>query len=63
MFEKSLFHATRAVKVENYSKIIIASPDTDAFINSIHHFNCWKYVDLEELWVGSKKKSSQQYTN
>ena len=46
--------------VENYSMIIIASPNTDVFINSIHHFNCWKYADLEELWVVSGKRGSQQ---
>ena len=43
-----------------YFKFIIASPDADVFINSIPHFNCWKYVDLEELWLVSGKKVSQQ---
>ena len=55
-----IFTANHAVKVENYSKIIIASPDTDVFINSIHHFNCWKYADLEVLWVVSGNRGSQQ---
>ena len=58
--DRMIFHANHTVKVENYSKIIIASPDTDVFINSIHHFNCWKYADLEELWVVSGKSGSQQ---
>ena len=46
--------------MENYSKIIIASSDTDVLINSIYHCSPWMQADLEELWVVCGEKASQQ---
>ena len=49
--DRIIFHVNHAVKLENYSKIIIASSDTDVLINSIYHCSRWMQADIEELWV------------
>ena len=46
-----LFHADHAIKIENFKKIIIVSPDTDVLVSAVHHFSRWVFSDLKELWI------------
>ena len=47
-----LFHANHALKINNYKKLIVASsPDKDILFNIRHHFSCWMFSDLRQLWV------------
>ena len=55
-----LFHANHALKVNSYRKLIIASLDRYVLVNVIHHFSCWIFSDLKELWVLSPNKASQK---
>ena len=48
--DQLLYHANHALKINNYKKLIIASPDTDVLVNVIHLFSCWMFSDLKELW-------------
>ena len=56
-----LFHADHAIKIENFKKIIIVSPDTDVLVSAVHHFSRWVFSDLKELWIiGGKKETQRQ---
>ena len=35
--DQIFFHASHAIKVENYGSVIMASPDTDTFVSLLHH--------------------------
>ena len=58
--DRMLFHRNHAIKVGNFKKIVIASPDTDVLVNAIHHFSRWVYLDLKELWITGGKKGAQK---
>ena len=58
--DRMLFHADHAIKIENFKKIIIASPDTDVLVSAVHHFSCWVFSDLKELWIIGGKKGTQR---
>ena len=47
------FHANHAIKIGNYGSVVMASPDTDIFLSTLHHFCKLKCFDLEELWFVS----------
>ena len=53
-----MFHINHAVRVKQFQKIVVASPDTDIFVNLIYHFNRWVYADLLQLWMVSGKRGS-----
>ena len=55
-----LFYANHALKINNYKKLIIASPDTNVLVNVIDHFSCWMLNDLKEFWVLNPNKASQK---
>ena len=56
-----LFHANHALKINNYKKLIVASsPDKDILFNIRHHFSCWMFSDLRQLWVLRPNKASQK---
>ena len=55
--DRLLFHANHALKINNYKKLIIASPDTDVLINVTQHFSCWIFSDVKELWVLGPNKA------
>ena len=58
--DKILFHVNHGVQIAGFSKIVIASPDTDVFINAVHHYSRWMYCALDELWIISGKRGSKQ---
>ena len=58
--DRILFHVNHGVRTAGFSKIVIASPDTDVFVNSVHHFSRWMFCVLNELWVISSKSGSRQ---
>ena len=58
--DRILFHVNHGVRHDCLLKIIIASPDTDVFVNAVHHFSRWMYFNLEELWVITSKGGSKQ---
>ena len=58
--DRILFHVNHGVRTAGFSKIVIASPDTDVFVNSVHHFSRWMFCALNELWVISSKSGSRQ---
>ena len=60
-----MFHVNHAVEVDKFSKVVIASSDTDVFVCALYHFSCRLYSGLDELWIISGKCDSttlQQYT-
>ena len=46
-----LFHVNHAIKDENYTKITVASPDTDVFVSCLFHLTWWMYMGASEMWV------------
>ena len=50
-----MFHVNHAVKVDKFSKVVIASSDTDVFVCELYHFSRWMYSGLDELWIISGK--------
>ena len=55
--DQLLYPANHALKINNYKKLIIASPDTDVLINVTQHFSCWIFSDVKELWVLGPNKA------
>ena len=53
-----MFHVNHAVKVPKYRSVVVASPDTDVFVCSIHHFNQLVYFDLNAFWFVSGRSNS-----
>ena len=47
--DRMVFHVHHGITIDLYTKVIVASADTDVFVNLIHHFNQWKYKCLEQL--------------
>ena len=39
---------------------MVASTDTDIFVNAVYHFTEWIYCGLEELWILSGKPVGKQ---
>ena len=59
--DRILFHTNYIINAEHFQKVIIASPDTDVYINTIYHFTRWKFLYLTELWIiSSKRRGSEQ---
>ena len=42
-----MFHVNHAVKVDKFSKFVIASSDTDVFVFALYYFSHWMYYGLE----------------
>ena len=57
--DRMLIHVNHAVRVKNFRNVIVASSDTDLFVNLVYHFTRWIYADLEQLWIVSRKKGSE----
>ena len=57
--DRILIYDNHAVQVKNFGRVIVASPDTNVFVNLVYHFMHWIYADLEQLWIISDKKTSQ----
>ena len=49
--DRLMFHINHAVRVENFTKVIIAATDTDIFVSALHHFAQWMHDDLDEIWM------------
>ena len=58
--DQLLFHANHAIKVDNFKKVIVASPDTDVLVNVIYNFSRWIFSDLEEMWIIGGNRGSQK---
>ena len=54
------FHVNDGIKRNNFTKIVVASPDTDVLVNAVYHFPQWIYCGLKELWVLSGKSGGKQ---
>ena len=57
-----MFHVNHTVKVDKFSKVVIASSDTNVLVCVLYHFNHWIYSGLNELWIISGKKGSINFT-
>ena len=57
--DRMLIHVNHAVRVKNFRKIIIASPDTGIFFNLVYEFLHWIYDDLDQLGMITDKKGSE----
>ena len=57
-----MYHINHAIQKESFKKIIVASSDTDIFVNLVHRFTKWQFSDLEELWVSSGKNANPKAT-
>ena len=60
--DRMLYHVSHAVRIGCFRKVIVATADTDVFVNLIHHFPRWQFSDLEELWVLQGNKTDQKAT-
>ena len=49
--DRIIFHATHAITVEGFARIIIPSSDTDIFVCLMYHCTRWMHLDLKELWM------------
>ena len=49
--DRILFYVNHTVKVDKYSKVVIASSDTDVFVNALYHFSWRMHSGLDELWI------------
>ena len=58
--DRLMLHITHAVNIENFTKVIVASSDTDILVNLVHHYLRWQYSDLQELWLLSGTRNNQQ---
>ena len=58
--DRILFHVNHGVRIAGFSKIVIASPDADVFVNAVHHYSRWMYCALDELWIISGRSGSKQ---
>ena len=56
--DRTMIHISHAVRVMNFQKVIVASPNTDVFVNLVYRFTRWIYAALEQLWIISGKKES-----
>ena len=55
---RMLIHVIHAVRVKNFRKVIVASPETDVLVNLVYHFTRWIYADLEQRLMISGKNES-----
>ena len=46
--DRIMFHVNHTVKVDNFSKVIIDSTDSDVFVCALYHFSCWMHSGLDE---------------
>ena len=46
--DQIMFHINHAVKVDKFSKVVIASFDTDVFVCALYYFSCWMHSGLDE---------------
>ena len=58
-----MFHVNLAVEVDKFSKLVIASSDTDVFVCAPYHFSGRMYSGLDELWIISGKCDSINVTS
>ena len=58
--DRLMLHITHAVNIENFTKVIVASSDTDILVNLVHHYLRWQYSNLQELWLLSGTRNNQQ---
>ena len=49
--DRIMLHINHAVTVERFSRVIVASGNTDVFICLLYHLSCWRFSNLKELWV------------
>ena len=58
--DRVFFHVNDDIKRDDFIKMVVASPDTDIFLNAVYHFTEWIYCGLEELWISSGKPVGKQ---
>ena len=46
-----LFHINHVIKDQNYTKIIVASPDTGVFVSFLFHLTRWTYMGSSKMRV------------
>ena len=49
--DRIMFHVNHTVKVDNFSKVMIASTDADVSVCALYHFSCWMHSGLDEPWI------------
>ena len=49
--DRIMYHINHAAKIDSFSKVIVASGDTDVFISLLYHYTDWKTANLVELWI------------
>ena len=58
--DRVFFHVNDGIKRDNFTKIVVASRETDVFVNAVYRFTQWVYCGLEELWILSGKSGGKQ---
>ena len=46
-----MYHVNHAVAIDSFTRMIVASADTDVLVCLMYHFSRWKQFNLKELWV------------
>ena len=49
--DRIMYHVNHAVAIDNFTRMIVASADTDVPVCLMYHFSRWKQFNLKELWV------------
>ena len=49
--DQTIFHVNHPVKVDEFSKVALASSDTVVFVCALSHFSSWMHFELDELWI------------
>ena len=47
--DRIMLNVNHAVKVDKFSKVVIASSNTDVFVCALYHFSRWIYSGMHEL--------------
>ena len=58
-----MFHLSHKDKFGKFKSIVIASPNTDVFVCSIHNYRKSMYFNLEELWFWTGLSTSRTFVS
>ena len=49
--DRIMYHVNHTVAIDNFTRMIVASANTDVLVCLVYHFSRWKQFNLKELWV------------
>ena len=55
-----MHHVNHAVTIDNFTRVVVASADTDVLVYLMYHFNEWKQFNLNELVVLGSQSATKR---